>query len=234
MLGLTQVTVNLTEQQEKFLKLFAEKHYNGAPDNLYTVYPFHIVETQRYNYTPYSDDIAEYYTGEELVFTTDDDYECWFTDEIELVNDCYSNEECPIEIKSFEDLQYKDISGVDGEEYFIVNYNDYFEAYGISLKAMAWRKKYYEQVALFFVRDEAKRYMEYQKHNLNEPRVYTYSAGYSNNGDFTHFWDLLMTMGEQLNNQNEKKEATPKGCSLPNEGGYKATMNIDEKVIAIK
>ncbi|MED3550166.1 hypothetical protein [Cytobacillus praedii] len=64
---------------------------------------------------------------------------------------------------------------------------------------MAWKKHYWEKVAFFFIRDEAKRYMKYQKHNLNEPRVYTYSAGYANYGDFVPFRELLLSIGQQLN-----------------------------------
>ncbi|QQP10830.1 hypothetical protein FJQ98_16420 [Lysinibacillus agricola] len=49
--------------------------------------------------------------------------------------------------------------------------------------------------------DEAKRYIEYQRHNLRKPRTYTYSAGYSNYGDFVPFRNLLLQMGEQLNKE---------------------------------
>ncbi|MGG4439226.1 hypothetical protein [Brevibacillus fortis] len=194
-----QVTISITEQQEKFLKLFAEKQTPGAPDNRYTSYPLHIVENKRYNYIPYSYDIAEYFDEDDLVFTNDDDYAVWFTNEVEMVKDWYSDRDCPIEIKSFKELEYQDITGVNGEESFVTDYNEYFEVYGVSVHQIAWRKEYYEQVAMFFILEEAKRYMQYQKHNLESPRVYTYSAGYANDGEYTHFWDLLMVLGKQLN-----------------------------------
>lgn len=209
-----QLTIDLTEQQEKFLKIFAEKHYEGAPDNLYTANAIHFVETKRYNYIPYHTEIAAHYDSECLVFTTDDDYDYWTSDETEIIRDTYDNDDCPVPIKSFRDLEYTHFTGVDGEERFISDYDDYFESYSVTIKAIAWRQEYYEKVALFYILDEAKRYMEYQKHNLNEPRTFTESAGYANYGDFVHFRDLLMTMGKRLINREEKKEVTPQGNSL--------------------
>jgi len=112
-----------------------------------------------------------------------------------------------MEIVPFEELKYKDIETEDGEEIFVMNYDDYFKAYGINFNAASWLQDNYEPVAFFFILDEAKRYIEYQRHNLRKPRTYTYSSGYANYGDFDHFRNLLLSMGELLNrNGGEKSE----------------------------
>lgn len=199
---LKQVTINLTEQQEEFLKLFAEKQFHGAKDNRSTGFPIHFVENKRYNYIPYSDDIAWAYEDKPLSFTPDDDYDRWYDSEIDMVTEWYDDRalDCPIEIKPYDELEGKTVKSVNGEDVFVTNHADYFEVYGVHVQAIAWREKYYEKVAPFFILDEAKKYMQYQAHNLTSPRVYTYGAGYANQGEFTHFWELLMTIGEQLKN----------------------------------
>lgn len=195
-----EITFSITSQQELFLKRFAENHYPGAYDNHCTAYPIHFVENKRYHHIPYSEDIKWAYEDEPLVFTFDSDYEHWQNSEVETVREFYecSGEDCSIEIKHFTELDCKDVTSVSGKEIFVTNYNDYFEVYGVKLQAMAWQKEYYEKTALFFVREEAEKYVKYQAHNLNEPRIYTYSSGYANKGDYTHFWDLLMSVGTKL------------------------------------
>jgi hypothetical protein len=62
--------------------------------------------------------------------------------------------------------------------------------------------KKYRPVAFFLTRYEADRYVEYQSHNLNNPRVFTYSAGYANYGEIPTIIKLLKRMGEELLNEN--------------------------------
>ncbi|MFY2248491.1 hypothetical protein ACOSZH_01270 [Priestia megaterium] len=196
-----QVTLSLTERQAEFLKLFAAKQYHGADDNRCTGYPLHIVENKRYQYIPYTPENDSMFEDETLTFSTDDAYESWFDDEKETVEDWFEckEEECPIEIKSFKDLHYNYAKSVEGEKVFVMDYTDYFKVYGVKITGIAWKLPYWEKVAPFFILEEAKRYMEYQSHNLHKPRVYTYGAGYANNGEFTHFWELLMQAGNKLN-----------------------------------
>ncbi len=42
-----KITVEITEEQERFLRLFAEKQFEGARDNLLTSKPLHLVQKQR-------------------------------------------------------------------------------------------------------------------------------------------------------------------------------------------
>lgn len=200
---MAKIEIELTEQQEKFLKEFASKHYDGARDNVCTVDAFHVVESKRYEYIPYSDDITDWYADLPLKFTDSEEYEVWYEDETELIREHYEDrgDECPIEIVPYE--EYSDIEDIHGNEIFISNYVEYFNAYGIDIRGVAWVKSYYVPVAYFFILDEAKRYIEYQRHNLRQPRTYTYSAGYSNYGDFVPFRNLLLTMGTQLNKEDD-------------------------------
>lgn len=50
---------------------------------------------------------------------------------------------------------------------------------------------YWENIAYFLVLEEAKRYQEYQKHNLGVNRIYAECIGYSNYGLFAQFLDML-------------------------------------------
>jgi len=70
----------------------------------------------------------------------------------------------------------------------------YCEACGDQIKSI-------DDIAVVLV--EAKRYMEYQKHNLTRPRTYTVSGGYSNNGEYEPFWNLLMAAGQKLLKENQ-------------------------------
>ncbi|MED3550165.1 hypothetical protein [Cytobacillus praedii] len=84
-----QLTISINEKQEEFLKRFAEKHHDGADDNLHTADAFHVVENKRYDYIPYSSDLNGYFEDLPLTFTYDQDYEVWWDDEIEMIRMVY-------------------------------------------------------------------------------------------------------------------------------------------------
>ncbi|WP_342423108.1 hypothetical protein [Paenibacillus sp. FSL E2-0178] len=181
---MTKLEFELTEQQEKFLKEFAEKQYPGADDNVCTVNAIHAVETYRPRHIPYHEDFVDYYDDLPLIFTTDTDYDNWLDSEVKAVQEWYDGrgKEPDIKIVPFKELEYKtiELKNSDGdleEEIFVMNYDDYFKAYRINFSAAAWLQDNYEPVAFFFILDEAKRYIEYQGHNLTKPRTYTYSSG---------------------------------------------------------
>ncbi len=206
---MTKVTVELTEKQVEFLKLFSEKQYEDTEDNQYTCDALHVVQKKRYRFIPYSEEISGYFDPDILKFCVDAEYEDWHENETAAVKQRYEliEEECPIEIKTFDDLQYERVIGTDGEERFIMNFDDYFKHYGIENYDIAWVEKEWENVAFFFILEEAKHYLKYQAHNLGKSRIYTYSAGYDNRGDFTHFRNLLLKMGQGLNKESNQKEA---------------------------
>lgn len=201
-----KIQIEITEAQEKFLKTFAEKQYPGAKDNLATVSPIHVVQTRRERVInpdyDSCDHIAYYNT----------DMEMGFDSLKEMVESYYEDDDIDFEIIPYEKCQYQDIKGYDEKEYHIYDENDYCEAYGIdgSNVHKTYVGYYYETVAFFFIREEAERYMKYQGHNLTSPRVYTYGPGYSNCGDYVPFWNLLMNIGQKLNEVkgNDVKEKT--------------------------
>ncbi|WP_283747657.1 hypothetical protein [Bacillus thuringiensis] len=62
--------------------------------------------------------------------------------------------------------------------------------------------------ANFFIKPQAEDYMEYQAHNLNEPRIYAKGPGYANDGDFIPFRNLLFSIGSELIKGDTENEGT--------------------------
>lgn len=60
------------------------------------------------------------------------------------------------------------------------------------------RCKEHVDKSFHFSLEEARRYRNYQKHNLSDPYIYAQSPGYSNDGDFIPFYDLLRTVARSL------------------------------------
>lgn len=194
-----EVTVQVTEKQAQFLKLFAEKQGSGKEDNMGMNKPLHIVQNLSWDIIPYSEEIEEYYDRDDLYFTTDDDYEEWFGSEVENIKNYFNSigGKSHTEIKPFNDVKYEKIEAANGILIDITDYYDYFAAYNVPAN-LSWRKKRYTNTAYFFILDEAKKFMEYQGHNLNEPRIFTVGQGYGNGREYEHFYSLLQTIGNQL------------------------------------
>lgn len=193
-----EITIQLTEQQEHFLRLLATNHYPNAKDNLCTIKPIHIVQTrdERIVDPDYdTPDVVKYYVPE---WTQEYD-----TAE-ELIRDFYDDIDCPIPIVSF-DTAYNtgEFTDIHGEAQIISDEDDYLEAYGIDKEfyEIAHSEYYFRDIAFFFILSEAKRYIEYQGHNLNNPRTYSYGPGYANHGEYEHFYDLLQSIGNKLNEE---------------------------------
>jgi hypothetical protein len=192
-------SIKITAAQEKYLKQFANNHCPGAKDNLATYHPIFAVQKKQYNYMPYSPDIEEYYNHLPLVFGCGV-CDKWYKDETELIRNYCRDKEPPMPIKPFVALKHSEIMNRNGRRW-VSDYKDYFAVYGIEDAVVAWQEGYYENVAFFFILNEARRYLKYQAHNLKEARIYGYSAGYANEGEYHHFWELLYTLGEQLNSE---------------------------------
>jgi hypothetical protein len=69
---------------------------------------------------------------------------------------------------------------------------------GINSKDRFEVENNYDDIAYFFSKEEAKRYIQYQKHNLNNPRIYCKAPGYNNEGDFEPFYKLLREIAGKL------------------------------------
>lgn len=188
-----KLVIELTEAQEKFLKKFNEDHYDGSDKNLATVTPIHVVESVQYLFVPYDWKLEEYSLGGHICFYETDT--CHLYHDInDLTEDWNNNTDEEYNIPNYESVIGEKINSV-----FIDNEEDYINAYGIENIEVSYAIKKYVPKAFFFIREEAEKYIEYQKHNLCEPRVYTYSPGYANYGEYTHFFELLQNIGKQLN-----------------------------------
>jgi hypothetical protein len=196
------INIELTENQEYFLKKFASNHYEGSKQNNYTYKPIHLVQTTRERVVD-----PDYDSVDNIVWTSKDDYEEHYDSIEELVKEYYRCDKCPIKIISYDEAYNQDeFIDIYDNECIISDEDDYLEAYGIDTDNYYKTniEYYYDTVAYFFSLDEAKRYIEYQGHNLNNPRTYTVSMGYANHGDYEAFWDLLMSIGVKLNREEEK------------------------------
>jgi len=100
-------------------------------------------------------------------------HEDWYENKTEAVKQRYEwlEETCRLEMKSFKELQYKRITGTDGEKRFINDIDDYFKHYGIETYDMDCVEKECVNVTFFFILDEAKQYQKYYPHNLGKSRV---------------------------------------------------------------
>ena len=186
-----KITIELSERQEHFLRQFAEKQYDGSPDNLGTRSPIFVVERAIKLPAPegYGDGpekLTGYYNGE---FYGADTAE-------ELIRAATGKEPIPLD----EAVQEMTIN-VDGESFFILDTDDYLKAYGIEDYEIIGTHITYTPVAFFLTLEEAKRYRDgYQRHNCGNCRIYGYALGYSNKGDLPEFRDMLMKIGTALLN----------------------------------
>lgn len=200
---MAQVTINLTDQQVHFLKEFAANHYPGAPDNLVTEKPIHIVQTRRERVVN-----PDYDSPDRTVYLDINSMEEYESAE-ELIKAHWEDEGCPIPIKSFDEV-YRDDDFVDihGEEQVVIDEEEYLEAYGLTKDNYnrCYVEYYWKPVAFFWILDEAKKYLKYQGHNLCSPRTYTMGPGYAHRGGYAEFWDLLFNLGVKLNEQSPAKE----------------------------
>jgi len=198
-----EITVNLSDKQVEFLKKFAKNHAPNSPDNLCTANPIHVVQDNRHRIIPYGADIEEYMDDENLVFM-DRECDCHFDSEVEFINQYYEwkGEEPPEKVIPFKEAYLKLETK---EEWLITTWEEYFGYYGVKKYHMGWKENDWQDVAFFFILEEARKYIMYQRHNLKNPRTYTFSGGYSNKGEYHHFWELLFNIGKQLSGESEEK-----------------------------
>lgn len=188
-----KLEIELTDAQEKYLKKFYENHKQGSKDNLCTHMPIHVVEEIRYTYVPYTTFIEDYSVDGHICFhETGSDYT--YESIEELTNEWNDNVDEDYKIPHFKEVENKKINGI-----YILDIEDYINAYQIENIEIIYAIENYVPVAFFFIREEAVKYLQYQSHNLTKPRVYTYSPGYANSGEYEHFYSLLQNIGKQVN-----------------------------------
>jgi len=183
------VNIELTEQERIFLAEFAEKQYEGAEDNLGTRTPIHLVERI------------------EKTFVQDDSEEVWVdADNMDIPYDSF-DDLIEARRKNGEDLpDYDDVEYTDVNDIWIDGRAEYCKAYDIHAYSGRYIK-HPQPIAFFLIRDEAVRYKDgYQSHNCGDCRIFTYSLGYSNNGDLPVFRALLMKMGKALLQENGQEQ----------------------------
>lgn len=195
--NLNSLCVNLTDSQRRFLKRFAQNQFSGSEENQCTYKPIFVVQSQQKNYT------GQVCENDENIAFFRNEYESEYDSPREVVEAYYedADEECPIPIVDYDYISMT-MNDINGNKVTIYDYDGYFKAYGISDVEVAGYYISWSSEAFFFIHEEAQRYCEYQAHNLSNPRVYTYSPGYSNCGEFEHFWNLLMDMGTELNRRD--------------------------------
>lgn len=193
-----KLVIELTTAQEKFLKKFNEDHHMGSEKNLATIMPIHVVETLEYTYIPYDWHLEDYSLNGHICFI--ESGEVIYHDIDDLTETWNNNTDEEYHIPYYKDVDGKKINNV-----YINCEQDYINAYQIENVEVCYALENYRPIAFFFIREEAKRYKQYQGHNLNKPRVYTYSPGYSNYGEYTHFFELLQNIGQQLNLTKDSK-----------------------------
>lgn len=193
-----KLEIELTTAQEKFLKKFNEDHYMGSEKNLATYMPIHVVETLDYTYIPYNWNLEDYSLDGHICFV--EDGENVYDDIDDLTKAWNDNTDEEYHIPYYKDVEDQRIDGI-----YINCEQDYINAYQIENVETCYALENYKPAAFFFIREEAEKYKEYQAHNLNKPRVYTYSPGYANCGEYTHFFELLQNIGKQLNLTEDNK-----------------------------
>jgi len=198
-----EITVNLTDKQVEFLKKFAKNHAPNSPDNVCTANPIHVVQDNRHRIIPYGADIEEYMDTENLVFMNRE-CDCQFDSEVEFIKQYYEwkDEEPPEKVIPFKEAHLK-LKTKDG--WLITSWEEYFEYYGVNEYHMGWKEDNWQDIAFFFILEEAKKYIKYQGHNLKNPRIYTF-GGYGNKGEYHHFWELLFNLGKQLISEENAEE----------------------------
>ncbi|MGN1105669.1 MAG: hypothetical protein ACI4RH_03395 [Huintestinicola sp.] len=190
-----KLEIEINEKQERFLRQFAEKQREGSEDNKGTCKPLHLVQTKvlKYKYDGGGNGDFDCYIN------TDDWGAGIYLDEKSVVLE-YGEYGKAEDVMDYETACCYSIYG-----YSVDSEKEYFELYGIDSDIIKCSVDIeYETKAYFFTLENAREYLKYQAHNLNEPRIFTVGCGYGNVGEYESFYDLLMNIGTQLLGGDEK------------------------------
>lgn len=197
-----KITIEVTAEQERFLKTFAERQKMGSEDNLMTSYPIHLVEEKVYDFIPFHDDVQYEIMGDVVYrcrhLYKDNRYRGWHEKIIDCLHEYSSRypEKIPETILPVKDIEFYSLAESPTE----LRINKILAAYELDENdiEIAIRTYHWNLKNISFTLCEAKNFMRYQAHNLNEPRTYTISCSPNDQGDYKPFWDILMTMGTEL------------------------------------
>ena len=95
------------------------------------------------------------------------------------------------EYRTFEEMDCEEFNGE-----FITSESDYAKAYEVNAECVSVVKSW-RTIAYFFSEEEAKRYIQYQSHNLTNPRTFAADCGYANSGDWDPFYELLQDIAKK-------------------------------------
>lgn len=190
-----------TAEQEYYLRQFAALQFPGSPDNVETRAPYHMVQTRDDRLESISQSDAEDGTfGDDVVLG--DSCGNVFQRCVDYVSANYDNDGD----EALEIVDYPVQGGVirilnnPDDAIYVADLDDYWDAYGIDANTISYyrREKDYRDVSIHFTLKEAKRYMQYQGHNLKQPRTYTYGPGYGDRGDWETLRTFLYEEGKKL------------------------------------
>lgn len=220
----TELKLQTTERTLQFLRQFAALQFPGSPDNLATGHPYHIVQS----YSPkYLCKVKEEEWEYDFVYACGDlGHAKFFDSPTEAILDAHGYRSVEAYNQAVKDgtqtgplLEpwdaswrcfgsiYHEIATQDGEEAVITSTAEYAALYGIDEDSWhvvgvipGWRDK-----SIHFTLQEARRYMDYQCHNLSRARTYTDGAGYGDRGDFIPMWDFLYDAGVTALEEDESR-----------------------------
>lgn len=174
--------INVTDEQYEFLKFLTEQR--KTQNNRSTADPIWLAQTKRFRICDedYAEpDCYQFYGDCDVLFYADDmnDFK------IKLKEWLDENEYEGYE--PFDDIDFLFEAKDWIEEFRTKHYN----SWQMDLVPM---EAYWETVAYFLTDVEAKAYIEYQSHNLCEPRTYVDYCGYANHGDLPKLMKLLLEL----------------------------------------
>lgn len=210
-----KIELELNDVELYYLKQYAKVYEKERKVDL-TSNPIVLVQNTSYRHSfgdnPYDKDgydltiNCNLITEDNPIFSYEEVFNVIIQEAEKRIEAKYTNKEEQKEIKK------KFLDELLDFKYDVKHYSDYYIACRFDSKYIEFKVEIdmypyeiiYDTVAYFLTREEAEKYIEKQKHNLKNPRIYTVSAGYNNFSDYTTLSNLLLNIGKKLNNPKYK------------------------------